>query len=513
MLAVGMVLVSATITLQAQPKRKAARDLPVFVEKHDELHGRFAKEMEELADTCDGKGLTEAATRLRLLTVPAVNNRLRVTPLTRDVQGDLPADLPPDERFWRAQSRQQQKDYAKELYLLSRRALDAGHISYAFDLVRETAFHDPDHPAARKILGFVRLGTEWVSPFEATKIKSGQVWHDRFGWLPKSHVERYEKGERCVRGRWMSAAKADAIHQDFREAWEIRTEHFQIKTNHSLERGVELARKLEDFYSVFFQTFAGFFQTPEDVQNLFSGRSGATRQVPAPHDVHFFRTRDEYLDVVRRKTKQPVEITKGIFFPEDRTSYFYDDPDCTEAEQDATLYHEATHQLFSVARPKAIPIGMRSDFWIIEGIACYMESFVIDSETRQVSLGDPYYTRFVAARLHLENDKYYVPLAEFARMGMVPYQSVKHPQIAWNYSQGAALTHFFMHFDGGRYRDDLIEHLSQIYTDPKSRRIPAGLDELTGVPFEELDQQYQDYLKKLNSKPLAARLEIEPQPK
>ncbi|MBI5758669.1 MAG: hypothetical protein HZA46_09140 [Planctomycetales bacterium] len=510
-LVVGIANFQSAPPVHAQAKRKVARDLPAFVKQHTDLHRKFAKALEDIAVECDEKNLTEAAANVRLLAAPVDTSRLRVTPLPREVQPDLPADLPPDERFWRAQTRQQRKDYSQKLYQLSRRALDSGHVSFAFDLVRETAFHEPDHPTARKILGFVRSGTEWMSPFEAVKLKSGQVWHDRFGWLPKSQVERYEKGERFVRGRWMSEAKADIFHEDFRNAWEIRTEHFRIKTNHSLDRGVELATKLEIFHTVFFQTFASFFHTPEAMKNLFSGSDGAARVVAAPYEVYFYRTKDEYLAELRPKTTQPIEITNGMFFPQTGISYFFDDPKATEAELDATLYHEATHQLFSVARPRAVPIGQKSDFWIIEGIACYMESFVSDPANHQVSLGDPYYSRFVAARLHLENDKYYVPLQEFTRMGMAPYQSVKQPQIAWNYSQGAALTHFFMHFDGARYRDDLIEHLSQIYSDTKrTRDAPAGLDELTGVPFDELDQQYQAYLKNLNSKPLAMKADRQP---
>jgi hypothetical protein len=511
-LAVGLLIVALFVAMpvRAQSMRKPGRDLLSFTRQHDELRRKFEKDLEEVAVACETKGLIEVATRIRSLATPVETTRLRVTALPRGVQPDLPTDLPPDERFWRSQTRHHQQEYAKDLYLLSRRTLAAGHMSLAFDLVREVAFHDSDHETARKILGYVRLGNEWVSPFEAAKLKSGYVWHERFGWLLKSHVERYENGERQVKGRWMTAAKADAIRQDFREAWEIRTEHFLIKTNHSLERGVELARKLEDFHTVFFQTFAGFFHSPEDVQNLFAGRSGTTRPVTAPHVVHFYRLRDEYLSELSKKTNQPIQITKGMFFPETQICYFYDDPKATEADQDATLYHEATHQLFSVARPRAVPLGQKNNFWIIEGIACYMESCVIDPDTRQVSLGDPYYARFVAARLHLETDKYFVPLAEFSRMGMAAFQSIKQPQIAWNYSQGAALTHFFMHFDGGRYRDSLIEHLSQIYSDKKlTRDNPEGLDELTGVPFDELDQQYQSYLKRLNSKPLAARVEIE----
>ena len=70
------------------------------------------------------------------------------------------------------------------------------------------------------------------------------------------------------------------------------------------------------------------------------------------------------------------------------------------------------------------------------------------------------------------------------------------PRIATNYSQAAELTRFFMDYDNGRYRRALIEHLSQIYSRKKHVRLsPATLESLTGVEFEELDQQYGEFVK------------------
>ena len=39
-----------------------------------------------------------------------------------------------------------------------------------------------------------------------------------------------------------------------------------------------------------------------------------------------------------------------------------------------TMYHKATHQLFQESRPVSPEVGHRANFWIIEGIAMYMES-------------------------------------------------------------------------------------------------------------------------------------------
>jgi hypothetical protein len=91
-------------------------------------------------------------------------------------------------------------------------------------------------------------------------------------------------------------------------------------------------------------------------------------------------------------------------------------------------------------------------------------------------------------------------------MGMQAFQSVKKPEIAKNYSEGAALTHFFMHYEGGRYREALIEHLSQVYSPTRSvRENPDSLEELTGVEYQELDREYGDYIRHLVPMPASER--------
>lgn len=481
----------------AQARGRAAkrpRDVSSFRKQYSEGRQKFNAALLELARVCqEDKDLPDPAARIRRLAVPLDSSELRLAPLPRDVQPPLRADLPADERFWRAQLRHLQQEYAKELYALSRQALNAGHVSFAYDLVREIVLHDSDHQTARKILGFVRSGDEWVSAFEATKLKEKQVWTDEFGWLPKDHVDRYRRGERFYRRKWMTVEKEAELRHDFRNAWEIRTEHYLVKTNHSLERGVELAKKLEDFHGLFFQMMAGFFNSAEQVQQLFAGSNAKPLAAAAkpPNVVHYYRTRDEYVSVLKPQTTQPIEITKGIYFPRTGIAFFFFDP---ESDDDSTLYHEATHQLLSGSRPMTGEIGIKSDFWIIEGIACYMESFRREGE--RFSVGDAGHQRILAARVHYIDDHYYVPLRDFSRMGMNAFQTAK--EIRKNYSQGAALAHFFMHYDDGRYREALIEHLSQIYSPTKAiRENPESLEELTGVADEELDRQYGEYIRQL----------------
>ncbi len=491
-----LLVVGLARPVEAQNRNRSSRAaqniLQLHQQNHRALRQKLAESLEKLAKFCDEKQFTEAAANIRRLAVPAETQELQVDLLPKKIQPDIPLDSPPDERYWRTQLRQLQKQYAKDVYLLSRRVLKAGYPSYAYHLVQEVAVHDPDHKSARRLLGYVRYRNEWVTPFAAQMMSNRFVWHDKFGWLRKADVEKYEQGQRKFKRRWMSAAQEAVIRQDFdKHPWEVRTDHYLIKTNHSLERGVEVAVALENFHRFFFQTFAGFFNTPEQLQKLFAGVAGRPRRraQTKPFEVHYYRSRDEYIRRLKPKIPQ-IAITNGLYYTTDRTAYFFDDP---AGNNDSTLYHEATHQLFYESDPKDRQIAMNDNFWIIEGIACYMESF--QRKDGRFSLGDPGYIRFHAGRFRYLNDKYYVPLARFAGMGMRVFQA--DPNLEKNYSQASYLAHFFMHYDDGRYRDALIEHLSQLYRGARRRRVAVqSLAELTGVDFAELDRQYGEYVRR-----------------
>lgn len=467
-------------------------------EQYLELRRKLERDLEELAVACEQRELSDAAATVRERIDRPDTSELRLRRLPRAVVDELPAGIAADERFWQAQLRHLTSTYARQLYLLARQAIAAGNVGVAWQLVHETAEYDSDHAPARKVLGFVRQGNEWVSPFEAVMLRQQQVWHDRFGWLPRDHVARYERGERRFSGNWISEKKEEELRRDFSRGWDVRTDHFRIRTNHSLERGVEVARKLEDFHQLFFQVLAGFFTSREQARKLIEGASKPP-QPPEPFDVFYFRSRAEYVAYLKTRTNQQVEITNGMFFPSTGVAYFFDDPEAVDP--DATLYHEATHQILSGARPKADQIGSSANFWLVEGIACYMESFRRDGEATEArfSVGRPDHKRLLAARANLLDDNYFIPLDELAALGMNEFQ--RHPQIRKNYSQSAALTHFFMHYDSGRYREALVEHLSDLYS--TSSRRPVRLADLIGLPAVDLDGQYRDYMAELEAEPNA----------
>jgi hypothetical protein len=177
-------------------------------------------------------------------------------------------------------------------------------------------------------------------------------------------------------------------------------------------------------------------------------------------------------------------ITTGYYEGDRRMAYFF-----AEEEQDfSNLYHEATHQLFSETRKVAPNLGRDANFWIIEGIACYMESLV--EGDGYFLLGGRGTIRLDNARTRLFEDDFYVPLAELTALGMEALQ--RDRRISPLYSESSGLTYFLMYAQGGRYRDALVDYLGAIYA---GRDRPDTLAELTETPFADLDRQYRSFLE------------------
>lgn len=494
------LVVASTAAAQTRTRNPAA--LRLLQTNYTDLRAAYLEELQELLEICREQGFSEGVETIAPLMQPPDTTRIFVGSLPRQMQTDIPFDQPLEQREWQVKLRNERQAYARELYALSRRALHSGYPGYAFDLIRELSVHDPDHERARELLGYVKYNGEWVTPFARKMLVKGYAWHNDFGWLPRGFVDRYVAGERNLDGKWMSAEKEATIRQDFEHAWEIQTDHYLIRTNYSLERGVELGRALEDFYIFFHQTFAGFFNDPDQLQKIFDGTSRTTNRTAKQYFVHYYRSQDEY--ITRLEPLFPaIRQTNGIYLTGDRTIHFYYDP---KGAPEDTLFHEATHQLFYESHLQNRPIAEQANFWLIEGIACYMESFRrYDGE---FSVGDPRHIRFAGARMNYLDKNYYVPLAELTVLGSQAFQ--RAPHLVQNYTQAAGMAHFFMQYDNGRYRDALVTHLSELYSaNARKREFPQSLEELTGVPFGDLDAQYGEWMKLTRAEEQAAAAEAQ----
>jgi hypothetical protein len=327
-------------------------------------------------------------------------------------------------------------------------------------------------------------------------LKEGKVWHAKFGWLPEEHVSRYEAGERFCRGQWMGVAREDGIRKDFANRWEARSEHFLIETNHSLERAVEISVALERFHAFFVRNFAAVFVMPAQLKNLFEGGLSSNPQPPKKHKVHYYRTREEFVERLVSKQREVV-FSNGIYLPSDRIAYFFHKPDSAE-ELEETMYHETTHQLLSESIDgKPVAVGAAANFWVVEGLACYLESF----HPADGTFGDPRHLRIAWAKKYFE-DGVCLPMEPFVGMSQAEFQCARMPpgaaqeeKLRRHYAQAAGLCHFLMHYEDGVYREALVTYLSQVYSRvEKTRNRVQSLSDLTGVSFEDLDKQYAKHI-------------------
>ncbi len=449
-----------------------------------ELRAKYAAQLEELAAWCDGRGLADQARKTRHWLGVRDPNKVYVADLPQAIgRPELPADAPPDVVEWDNRFFQLRKQQATVLDALARRAVRAGRASLAFDLVLAAIRENPDHEPIRRLLGFQKFRGGWYTLYEIEQLRSGRVWDDRFGWILKNHVKRYEEGQRPAGIAWVSAEEDAQRRREIENGWEIETEHYLIRTNHSLEAGVALGVKLERLYRVWKQLFVRYFASEAQLVELFDGRNRGRRNQMPRLGIVYFRDRDDY----NRKLKPAfpnIEISTGIYVESSHRAYFF----AGDAHNERTLYHEAAHQLFHEARPVVPDVGARGSFWIVEGIAMYMES--LHQEDGFNVLGGFEDLRMEAARVRLLRDNFYVPLAEFNRLSLQKLQD--DPRIATLYSQAAGLTHFLIHYEGGIYRDALVAYLDAVYS---GRDTPTLLGQLAGKSLKDLDVQYRRFME------------------
>ena len=392
--------------------------------------------------------------------------------------------------------------YADELFQLARKAALAGQSSLAFQWSTEAVRENPDHAAARRVLGYQQRDGRWLTAYGVRMADAGKTWHPKFGWIIVSDAPRYEAGKRLVGGNWITAEADAARHSGMKNGWQVRTDHFMVTTNHSLEAAVELSTRLERLHQVWRQLFAGFYLNDRGVGELFESDRDPRTQL-RPFRVYYHRDRAEYNAALRRRQPRIAE-TLGIYFDAEREAHFFagdsvaaGGPPAISSTGEppvATLYHEAVHQLFQESRPAAKQIGRTANFWIVEGVATYFESLTEHNDPHAglyYTIGEATAGRMPAARERLLDD-FYLPLAELSRLGKTDVQ--QHQDIARLYSQSAGLSAFLMHAEDGRYREALVRYLKAVYS---GRDSGQTLAESVGQSFDELDAAYRRYMQSL----------------
>ncbi|MDO4550605.1 MAG: DUF1570 domain-containing protein [Planctomycetia bacterium] len=471
----------AQLSTYAEPTNK-------FIQRRDKYLKEYQDKLNALAQKCNSQGLKREAEITQKWLSSRSADKIFVAVLPTEYNPSLTGKNPtPEQLKWEEEFTDLRKDASNFFYKQAQLAVDAKHPSLGFDLLMDALRENPDHASARKIVGFQKYQNEWRTAYEVRQLKKRRVKHPKFGWIPKNHVEKYEQGQRFYNKKWISKEEDAAAHQDINNGWIIETAHYSICTNHSLEEGVKLADELESLYRVWKQLFLRYFASEKEVTQLFAGK-GALKSTSRKHKVVFFRSRNDYISTLASRNPN-VQMSSGIYIisakpQEPGVAYFYYEP----GSDRRTMFHEATHQLFAeVPQEIAKSVGRNHNFWIVEGIATYMETLA--HEPGYHVLGGFNDQRMMAARLRYCKTKFYIPLTKLCSMSAAEFQG--HPKVAQLYSQCAGLTHFMIYYKNGEYRDGLVEYLRTVY---RQEDTPQTLSNILSKSYSELDKEYGQFI-------------------
>ena len=438
--------------------------------------------MRQLAEECRAAGMElEAKVTLgRVWEDP--ENGFFVPRLPNRPQNGLPEDVRPPQREWFEKMRRIETECGTRLLARARELAAAGKGREAYEAARKSLFVDPDNEEARRIFGYHLHEGLWQRDWELRQLKRGLTKDPRYGWIsPKQKETLAAEPEGTGSGRPRKAEKIT-----------IETEHFEIRTSVPRPAAVPLAERLEEFYTVwnflFFPVAAGEKDAAAAVlgKKEFPGRK---------HKAVLFRDREEYLREIL-SIDPDGQISSGGYFPDKKTVFLYlpDESDEDETPLEVMAVHETAHQLFAETGPKrgaakryADP-GRDGQYWIAEGIACYLETF--QAAGRGWTVGGTHSYRLLRAKERAGEPDGLLPVAELAAMGKKRFQRDSFP--AKLYTESAGLVSFFLHAEGGKYRGAFLDALGGLYQGIDS---PDFLEERAGVPYSRLDGEFLEYLR------------------
>ena len=341
----------------------------------------------------------------------------------------------------------------------------------SWGLLHRVLRDDPDHAAARALLGWVRRGEAWVRAAAAARLDRGEEHDPAFGWLPPGRLARYRAGERCDRGRWMTAAEDDARRPAVADGRRFDTDHWEILSAAPLAAAALLGGRLEE--------------THEAWRQVFGGSAAATQ----PDRLAAVLCADRAQFTAELLPLEPAAgRSSGLYWLPTRTAWFVAAGGPAE-EFTATVRHEATHQLFLESAGTQPRAGEDCGFWAIEAAACHLES--LRPAAFGWTVGGPDAGRVPEARRLLLEEEFHVPLAELCALGRAEFQADR--RLPGLYDEAAGLADFLLNGGGGRHRDAFRGYLARVYAGTAE---PDTLARLCGTTYAALDEAYRRHLSR-----------------
>ena len=469
-----------------------------------EIFFEYQIKLEKLAQVCEKCGMSLEARITRSYIYQKEPYFLKIPLLTVKTQKEnLPHDATNEQKKWFTTLRQLQEHYANETFAMTEKLVAKKQGYGIVACVLQTLYINPDHVQARKFLGYSLYNDEWHSSWEVQKLENGYIDDPKYGWLSSRQIKKYHNGERFYHNQWITQAEEEKKIIESFSGWKINTEHFSILSRVSLERGVEIGRFLEFYYQVWSHLFYPFIAN----EKQWTARLHTTvPTVTKRHKVIHYRNRTEYVRELR-KHDYIVSQSIGGYFPDLKCIFVYEpnpivNEDCFNLF--SMLAHEVTHQLFnecnitnsSYGKNNYSKLAQTANFWAIEGIAITAETFNLDfSDGKAIIGGFQNVLRMEDALITLLEEKKYLPMRKFVGMSRNEFQ--KFHDLNLLYSQAAGLTSFFLFYNEGTYCEAFVKYLYSIYQGVDDAN---SLEQLTHKSFEELDEEYRNFMNNIYNK-------------
>jgi hypothetical protein len=411
------------------------------------LEREFGDELQEIAQWCRANGIEDQVDyTFKLYQYRDLGRQYIFLPSDKK----MPVGPTGINGEWLEKVNQAKINHAERILKLAERAAKEDSGTFAYQLLHDVIHYNRDHEAVRKMLGHKKTEDGWKFISEQFRVQKTRD-HDILDWPAKSYIR-------------------------------VLTPHFEIDSNAGEERTKYLAEKLERWHMVWRQVFFEYWSSAKAIQGWISGK-GAARIPTKRYRVIFFADRQGYLNGLSRKIKG-IEVSEGYYSRAEKVSFFYDGP----AQVEDTWRHELTHQLFRESGG-AKSKNLESQFiWLDEGIATYFESLTDFGD--YVTLGGFESRRIQYSRIRHVLENYRLPLKELSTFGRTELQ--QRDDMVRIYSLSAGLTDMLMNDENGTYEEPLADFLSIMY---KRRVKPGMFEKLMGKSYDELDQQYEEYLK------------------
>jgi hypothetical protein len=438
-----------------------------------QVEADFGDRLASLARRAEASGQVDLAAVIRAWPLPEEADRQLVLTIPRQLETPAFVDAGDEIAIWNEFVAARQA-HANAVFAHVAEAAPSAAIRLLHRVLRD----DPDHARAREASGWVKTKAGWAWPEAKRHRDRGDDYDPQYGWLPRGRLTRYRAGERYDRGRWIAAAADEARTLAVADGRRFTSDHWEITATAPLAAAADVAGTLEETHTLWRQVFGSLATPPRDRRQV--GRP--PRANLEPFVAVLCADRRQY--VAELEPLEPaIGITQGIYQAPTRTLWLVQATDDAAAAQ-ATIRHEAAHQLCAESRPTSPLAGEACGFWAIEAVACYLES--AEPAAWGWTLGGPDAGRMPAARRLLVADGFHVPLKELTSLGRDAFQA--EPRIASIYAELGGLADFFMNGDRGRHREAFVAYVARIYDGTAD---PDTLARLCETSYADLDTAYR----------------------